>query len=229
MPLIVLEGLDGAGKSTQVKMLTEYFQKKGKKVYFLHFPRLENPYFGELIAEFLRGDFGDINQVHPKLVASLYAGDRWDASSMISDYLSNNYIVLLDRYVYSNLAYQCAKLEDEEDKAALRRWILRFEYDFYKIPKPDINLFLDVPLTFVEQKLKQPRNGDDREYLKGKKDIHEQNLSFQEKVRSEYLFLCEHYDLTLIDCSSNIQIAPPDVVFNRLISIIDVKLKIAEL
>jgi len=217
MPLIVLEGLDGAGKSTQVKMLTEYFEKQGKQVFLKHFPRLDSPYWGEMIASFLRGEYGDINQVHPQLVATLYAGDRWDASHEISQQLNQGSVVFLDRYVYSNLAYQCAKIDNEEEKERLRRWILEFEYDYFKIPKPDINLFLDVPQSFVEQKLKEQRTGDDRAYLKGKSDIHEKSLTFQQKVRQEYLYLCQHYELIYIDCTLNRALAPIEVVFNRLL------------
>ena len=78
--LIVLEGLDGAGKSTQLKMVTSYFASLGRKVDYLHFPRYSAPLYGELIAKFLRGDFGAIDQVHPQLVALLFAEDRRDAS-----------------------------------------------------------------------------------------------------------------------------------------------------
>lgn len=225
MPLIVLEGLDGAGKSTQVKLLTEYFNQQQQNVYFLHFPRLDSPYFGDLISTFLRGEFGDIDHVHPKLVALLYAGDRWNASTEIRSYLEKNYIVLLDRYVYSNLAYQCAKLSTDEEKQQLREWILQFEFDFFKIPKPDINIFLDVPLSFVEQKLKEPRQGDDRSYLKGKTDIHEKSISFQEKVRYEYLHLCKVYDLLYVDCAANNKILPASDVFQKIVSILEGKLK----
>ncbi|NSW46254.1 MAG: dTMP kinase [Bacteroidales bacterium] len=217
MPLIVLEGLDGAGKSTQVKMLTEYFEKLGKQVFFKHFPRLDSPYWGEMIASFLRGEYGDINQVHPQLVAALYAGDRWDASYEMLQHLKQGRVVFLDRYVYSNLAYQCAKVDNEEEKDRLRNWILQFEFDYFKIPKPNINLFLDVPQSFVEQKLKEQRTGDDRTYLKGKSDIHEKSLTFQQKVRQEYLYLCQHYELIYIDCSLNGTLAPIEVVFNRLL------------
>ena len=74
--LIVLEGLDGAGKSTQVKKLKEYIISSGRELKYLHFPRFDAPVVGEMIAKFLRGDFGDINQVDPMLVALLYAEDQ---------------------------------------------------------------------------------------------------------------------------------------------------------
>ena len=109
MKLFVIEGVDGSGKSTQIKLLSEHLISKGHNCEFLHFPRTDAPYFGELIARFLRGEFGSLNEVDPYLVAMLYAGDRKDASDKIKGWLEKRKIVLLDRYTYSNIAYQCAK------------------------------------------------------------------------------------------------------------------------
>ncbi|NTV19713.1 MAG: thymidylate kinase, partial [Bacteroidales bacterium] len=85
--LIVLEGLDGAGKSTQINLLQKYFEDRGVVVKYLHFPRFDSPVYGDLIARFLRGDLGSIDQVHPYLIALLFAGDRKDAGDMIREWL----------------------------------------------------------------------------------------------------------------------------------------------
>ncbi len=221
MPLIVLEGLDGAGKSTQVQLLSNYYNKKGNQVFTLHFPRLQEPVWGEMIAAFLRGEYGNINQVHPQLIAMLYAGDRWAASHLIQEKLNQNYVVILDRYVYSNLAYQCAKIENPNEKKHLRDWIVYLEYQYFKIPKPDINIFLDVPLHIINQMLNEKRTGTERNYLKGKQDIHEKDLTFQEKVRNEYLVLCKKYGLKYIDCSNNNNtLASIEEVFKRICNVI---------
>ena len=98
--LIVLEGLDGAGKSTQVKLLKEFLIGKGVNLRYLHFPRYDAPLYGELIGKYLRGDFGSIEQVHPQIVALLFALDRMDASAQIKEWLAAGDCVLLDRYVY---------------------------------------------------------------------------------------------------------------------------------
>ena len=97
MKLFVIEGVDGSGKSTQMKLLNDYFAAKGYSCELLHFPRTDSPYFGELIARFLRGEFGSIGDVDPYLVAMLFAGDRMDASGMIRNWLNEGRIVLLDR------------------------------------------------------------------------------------------------------------------------------------
>ncbi len=176
MKLLVVEGLDGAGKSTQIKLLNEFFSKRGHSCEYLHFPRTDTPYFGELIARFLRGEFGALNEVDPWLVAMLYAGDRKDASDLITGWLNNGKIVLLDRYTYSNIAYQCAKIDDNEDRKKLLNWIIDLEFKHFGIPRPDLNIFLDVPFSFIEKKLSSLRSGRDREYLNGTKDIHEESL-----------------------------------------------------
>jgi len=184
---IVLEGLDGAGKSTQINYLQDFFWTRNQKSQFIHFPRFDAPVYGPLIAQFLRGDFGGMDQVSPKLVALLYAGDRYQAAPQIRSWLKEGYVVIADRYVYSNIAYQCAKVDDPAKQEELREWIVQTEFVDFDLPKPDLNLFLDVPLSFVAQQLCIPRKGEDRAYLKGKSDIHESNLVFQEKVRQVYV------------------------------------------
>jgi len=218
MALIVIEGLDGAGKSTQIRLLSEYLKSKGIKSNYLHFPRMDSPFFGEMIARFLRGELGDVNQVDPYVVALLYACDRMDASKMISEWLGNGETVILDRYVYSNVAFQCAKLNDETEQLKLRKWIVDLEFDYYKIPRPDLNLFLDVPFQFTVERLTENRKGEDREYLKGKEDIHEKDLDFQERVRQIYLKQ-EALDscFKVVNCSdASNKVLNPQQIFNLI-------------
>jgi dTMP kinase len=222
MKLFVIEGVDGAGKSTQIKMLREFFANMGYKCEYMHFPRTETPYFGELIARFLRGEFGSLNEVDPYLVAMLYAGDRKDASETIKSWLKDGKIVLLDRYTYSNIAYQCAKLENSEAKDDLMKWILALEFSHFAIPKPDLNIFLDVPFAFTEKKLSTARTGADRTYLNGTRDIHEESLAFQKNVRDLYLRVAQKDDrLALVDCSNNKgAMLSPAEIFELIIKIL---------
>ncbi len=213
---IVIEGLDGAGKSTQVAELIKWFEvEQGKSVKFLHFPRFDAPIYGELIAKFLRGELGDNDSVNPYLVALLYAGDRAEAAEMIRGWLDAGEVVILDRYVLSNVAYQCAKLSDKESKATLKEWILDLEFVKNNIPKPDLNIFLSVPFDFTKSKLEEHREGSDRDYLQGKKDIHEASLSFQERVREVYM---EHSDekYFIVDCATQHEMLPIEEISKKI-------------
>ena len=215
---IVLEGLDGAGKSTQITKLREMFRAKGVESEYLHFPRFDAPIYGELIARFLRGDLGSVESVNPYLVALLYAGDRADAANTIRQWISEGKVVIVDRYVYSNIGYQCAKIANNEERNTLREWILHTEFEEFGIPKPDLSLFLDVPFAFTERKLTEVREGEDREYLQGGKDIHEASLDLQRRVREVYLESASlDEDLKVVDCStSDGNMASPDTIFERI-------------
>ncbi len=215
---MVIEGLDGSGKSTQIERLLKHLEQEGINHRYLHFPRTDEGYYGELIARFLRGDLGPLDSVHPCLVALIYAGDRNDAREMIASWLADGITVVADRYVVSNIAFQCAKLETATQREELRDWILGFEYGYHKIPRPDVNIFLDVPFHFTRQKLKGERRGEDRDYLKGKADIHEQDLDFQQKVRQVYLGLSvTDPTLKVIKCFDNEgKMLPPDEIFNSI-------------
>ena len=223
--LIVLEGLDGAGKSTQLKMVTSYLSSLGRKVEYLHFPRYDAPVYGELIAKYLRGEFGAIDQVHPQLVALLFAEDRHAAAELIRNWTDQGRAVVLDRYVYSNIAFQCAKL-DPAEAGVLRDWILDLEYEYYDIPKPDLNLFLDVPIGFVDARLHDSRTGGDRSYLQGKSDIHEADIAFQVRVRELYREQCgRDRNFIRIDCSdAEGRMLPASDIFRRIRNEINARL-----
>ena len=189
---------------------------------FLHFPRTESKVYGDLISKFLRGELGDIKNVNPYLVALLYAGDRENAKHTINQWLQKGYYVIVDRYVYSNIAFQTAKFKDEKEKQELREWILHAEYQYFNIPKPDINIFLNVPFEFIRKNLSNIRQGDDRNYLKGKKDIHEASLDFQKNVLKEYLLLEKNDpDFHRIDCfHDQNSIFPAGDIFKHMINIL---------
>ncbi|MBO6168579.1 MAG: dTMP kinase [Bacteroidales bacterium] len=216
--LIVIEGLDGAGKSTQVRLMKEYLSEVCGRLEYIHFPRYDAPVYGGLIANFLRGAYGPIDKVHPQLVALLFAEDRRDAAPLIKEVLDEGGTVLLDRYVYSNIAYQCAKMPDSAGAEALREWILNTEFGHFGLPRPDLNIFLDVPIGFVEQSLSHQRNGSDRGYLHGASDIHEADIEFQKRVRAMYLRQASlDKSLVVVDCAGpDGKMLPPEDIFAKL-------------
>lgn len=215
---IVLEGLDGAGKSTQIKLLRQLFASRGIESEYVHFPRFDSPVFGELIARFLRGELGSVESVDPYIVALLFAGDRADMAPQIRAWQAEGKVVIVDRYVYSNIGYQCAKLATEEQRAKLKQWILDTEYGYYNIPRPDLSLFLDVPFAFTAKSLTEQREGDDRAYLNGSKDIHESSLDLQQMVRNVYLEAAKTDDaLEVINCSNaEGGMDTPEGIFSRI-------------
>ena len=215
---IVLEGLDGAGKSTQIKQLRALLSQRGIESEYIHFPRFEAPVFGELIARFLRGEIGSIESVDPYIVALLFAGDRADMAPQIRKWEAEGKVVIVDRYVYSNIGYQCAKIADADGQQRLKKWILDTEYGYYNIPRPDLSIFLDVPFSFTAKSLTEQRTGDDRAYLNGGSDIHESSLDLQQQVRRVYLEAAEvDESLKVIDCSnSEGGMDSPEGIFARI-------------
>lgn len=226
MAFVVIEGLDGSGKSTQLKILMDYLEGRGVRYHYLHFPRTGSPVYGELIAAFLRGDLGPLEAVNPYLVALIYAGDRMDASTQVRTWLSEGCLVIADRYVHSNIAFQCAKLPDAEQQK-LWDWILHLEYEYNGIPKPDLSVFLDVPFDFTREKLNEARTGSDRKYLGGGRDIHEDDLAFQEKVRAVYHRIADRDDgLELVDCAGRAgKVLSPEKIFDKLITQVNAVIK----
>ncbi|GHT61024.1 thymidylate kinase [Bacteroidia bacterium] len=218
--LIVIEGLDGSGKSTQIELLKSKFDTKGIPYQYIHFPMLNKGVYGNLIAEFLRGEYGSVKDVSPKLVALLFANDRKEHINQIIEWLNNGYSVLADRYVNSNIAFQCAKIEKKSEKEKLKKWILAFEFEYNKLPLPFLSFFLDVPFDFITQSLSGVRDGDERDYLMGKQDIHEQSFTLQKGVYDEYQrMLQEQNNFIRIDCfDENHNMNTPECINEMIIN-----------
>jgi dTMP kinase len=223
--LIVLESCDGGGKSTQVKIIQKYLQSKGLKSTFIHFPMYGDNEYSNIIEAFLRGEYGSIDKVDPYFVANIYAMDRFLYKYKLGRMLKTYDIVLLDRYVYSNAAFQAAKYNDTDMSSSTGRtlqetminWVLQLEFEFLDLPRPDLTLFLDVPINIVEERLSEERTGEDREYLKGKQDIHEADMEFQSKVRDIYLKLQDQLiivqNYNIIDCEVMNELLTPTELF----------------
>lgn len=197
--LFVIEGLDGSGKSAQTQMMRERLDKEGISCSFLHFPRLEEAPFGPAVAMYLRGELGNAQTTDPMLSGLLYACDQSAASAQLEAGKRSG-VLLLDRYYYSNLAYQCAKASPEK-KSRVKEWLLSLNNHF-RLPKPDAAFYLQAPASFRQANLQNERRGQDRAYLQGAADIHEADSAFQERVGGEYQKLAQEMpELSIVDCA----------------------------
>jgi dTMP kinase len=217
--LIVIEGLDGSGKSTQIELLRQKLDREGVECRYIHFPMLNQGRYGELIAEFLRGEYGSLQEVHPQLVALLFANDRKEHVETINDWLNCGYVVLVDRYVNSNIAFQCAKLKTEAEKEKLKHWILDFEFNYNQLPLPCKSFFLDVSFDHVIQSLSNKRTGNDRDYLNGKTDIHEASLALQRNVYDEYQKMVREQPdfMAIACCDEQGKMLRPEVISEKIV------------
>jgi dTMP kinase len=215
--LIVLEGADSAGKSTQLEFIKSYLTEAGYKFDFLHFPKYGHNEFSNIIAAYLRGEYGDIDKVNPYFVADIYAMDRYLFLPELKKMMQENDVVLLDRYVFSNIAYQCSKYPTGSKEATqMKQWIYDKEFNFLGLPYPNLTIYFDYPLNIIWDRLKSKREGSDRDYLNGKDDIHEKDATLQMRVRENYLALSDMLDYKIIPCSKdNDTSLTPQEIYNN--------------
>ena len=180
-----MEGIDGSGKGTQARRLHERLVESGSRAALISFPRYESTLFGKAVGDFLNGRFGTLDQVDPFLVSLLYAGDRFESRGLLIDAIEANDVVVLDRYVPSNVAHQASKL-DGDRRDELIRWIEQIEYGIYRLPKPDLVLLLDLPAREAQQLIAAKQT---RTYTDKKADLQEADADYLERVRDVYLQL----------------------------------------
>jgi len=194
--MIAIDGIDGTGKGMQSRMLEEHLTKKGFKAKVISFP-VYSSFFGKMISEYLNGIYGTLYSVNPKLASLLYAQDRHYFFQTNS--ISNDEILIFDRYVNSNIAHHSSKLDEKKRKLFID-WIIELEYGINKIPKPDISFILDLE---VNNSVKNVAKKEKREYTEATHDLHESNIDYLEETRKVFLSLVNGYDTYLIKCDTN--------------------------
>lgn len=198
----VIDGTDGSGKATQTKLLAENLRKAGYKIKTIDFPQYENNFFGKIVGRYLSGEFGTSSEVSPYLASILYAGDRFESKEQIKKWLSKGLIVIADRYASSNQIHQGGKISNNKKRKEFLGWLEELEYEIFKIPRPDVIIYLDMPLV-VSQKLLQTKSAQKKKtYLKGKKDIHENDLKHLSDAKNSAINLIKKSnDWIRIGCS----------------------------
>ena len=180
--LIVIEGVDGAGKTTQLEILLKKLNQSGHKAERIKFPRYET-FFGKQIRAYLDGEFGSLEQMHSVPTSILYALDRMDAAKMLKKMMKDGTYVLCDRYFISNLAYQGAKIKDLIKRKEFITWLIELEHKHLGIVKEDFIIFLDLPVNISSEAVL--KRGE-------KTDIHEKDISFMRTTREAFLDLCKN-------------------------------------
>lgn len=190
--MIVLEGLDGSGKETQSKLLHKRLKKEGIKVHRVEFPDYSSE-SSSLIKMYLRGDFGEeVMGVDSYIASIFYTVDRYASyRTKWGKYYLDGGIILADRYMTSNMLYQSAKLDNKEDVGRYLRWLIDLEFNIFKIPKPDIVVYLDMPNVYSNKLVNKRGNI---------KDLHEKDNCYMERVYKTADRLTDKYNWERIRC-----------------------------
>lgn len=193
--LIVFEGIDGSGKSTQFKMMCKRLEEEGIEFRTLVFPQYSEP-SSALIRMYLGGEFGgDPNAVNAYAASTFYAVDRYASFVKVwKEYYENGGLIVCDRYTTSNAIHQASKIEDEK-KGEFFSWLYEFEFGLMGMPAPDAVLYMDVPL---ETAVSQMRKREAETNTTG--DIHETDNSYLAKCCDCGKKAAEHYGWKSVKC-----------------------------
>ena len=183
--LLAIEGIDGSGKGTQAAELAESARRAGYTVASFSFPTYDGNPFSRAVADYLNGEFGSADEVHPELAAMLYAGDRLHARAQLVAAIADHDLVVCDRYVGSNAAHQGAKLQGEA-RERLLAWLDEVEYGEFALPRPDLVVLLDAPVALARQLVGRKAA---RGYTTLEADIHEADAVHSSATRDLYLEL----------------------------------------
>jgi dTMP kinase len=192
--LLAIEGIDGAGKGTQAARLAETAAGHGRRVASFSFPLYDDNPFSRAVADYLNGEFGAADEVHPELAALLYAGDRFHARPRIVSALHDHDLVVCDRYVASNQAHQGGKLTGEARRRLLD-WLEEVEYGEFALPRPELVILLDAPVALARSLVGQKAA---RGYTTLEADIHEADAVHSSATREVYLELAERDDWRVV-------------------------------
>lgn len=208
--VIVLEGLDGCGKSTQLDLALEYLKGNNVTCRSVSFPNYES-LSGKLVKQYLTGEIPCGGRNGAYAASTIYAADRY-ISYMTDwkDFYESGGIILAGRYTTSNAIYQLTKLPPEEHEYYLN-WLCDFEYGKLGLPEPDLVIYLDMPVEVSQNLLDKRYLGD-----KSKKDIHESNLDFLRECRKSALYAADQCGWNVINCADGEYPLAIEDVYSRI-------------
>lgn len=213
--LIIIEGLDGCGKSTQTALLEDYFKQNDVDYKKIKLPDYDSP-SSTLVKMYLGGEFGkNADDVNAYAAGAFYAVDRFASYKLgwSKDYETKS-VILADRYATSNSIYQMEKIDEDKWDEYLD-WSADFEYNKIGIPKPDLVIFLDMPVDVSQRLMTSRYNGDEN-----KKDVHEANTDFLEKCRKSALYTAKKQGWAVIPCSDGKNPLPISEIHNTIIDFV---------
>ena len=210
--ILAFEGLDGSGKETQTKILEKRLRDEGIKVVRIEFPNYENKY-SLFVKEYLGGQLG--KDIDPYVVSVFFSLDRLGIyKSQIENYLDDGYVVICDRYVYSNLIYQGARIKDSEEREKYFEWILDFEYEKCGLLKEEVSFFIDMPIDLSIKIIKS----------RGEHDIYEKDEKFLKDCYDNCKYIYKKYNLVHINCCVNEKLLSVDeigeIIYKKVLEIL---------
>jgi dTMP kinase len=219
--LIVIEGIDGSGKRTQLDRLARALRESGVAFTQVSFPRYEG-FFGKLVARFLNGEFGPLAAVDPHFSALLYAGDRLESKPALEASLASGKTVLADRYIASNLAHQGARVPAEKRDEFIA-WLKQLEYGVYGLPAEDLVLYLRVPAA--EAHRLAGKRGP-RDYTKLRRDLQESDIAHLDAASTVYDDLARQSHWVKVECfdSASGALRAPEAIHAEILAAIDARI-----
>lgn len=207
--LIVIEGVDGSGKTTQIELLKQTLVSQGVPLQVISFPRYEDNVYGQLIRRYLEGEFGSMAEVDPHLIACIFAGDRFLAKPLIEKWLSEEKLVLANRYVSSSKAHLGANISEKREEFV--KWLDELEYGTNKMPREDLTILLTV----------DPGIGQ-KNVLGRHPDLHEENLKHLEEANRIYLSLAKkEKNWYVVDCMKDGSMWTPADIHKEITRILE--------
>ncbi len=225
----VFEGIDGSGKSTQTKLLGDYFIKKGYRVEMMDFPQ-HGERSSAVLDDYLNGKYGSSESVGPYIGSLFFAIDRYDGSFKIRKWLEEGKIVISDRYSVSNIGHQGGKLiGNKKEWKKYAKWLYNLEYGLFGIPKPDytfiLKTFTELSVQMSNKILDEKKKQKRLFYLKKHtdQDIHEADKKHLRNALKSYLMVAKEFpkDFKVVDCMKNGKMMSPEIINKKIIQLVE--------
>lgn len=198
---LALDGNDGSGKATQARLLSERLAKEGITSLKIDFPGYDRNFFGAFVGECLAGQHGDFLRLDPKIASTLYACDRLESSPVIRSALAEGKVVIADRFASANQIHQGGKIPSEAEREAFMRWLDRMEHEVLGVPRPDLIIYLRVPVDVSLKLLTDKRKAKNQALVDGEKDMVEEDRAYLENSRMTADWLLAHQpNWRLVEC-----------------------------